>query len=353
MTVSLTREQSQHDASLVFQFVLLLWCYHNIVVAMSMSAPCVAMEFAATPPILHTCIAWWGMHFSGCNVCVCKSSCLRIEAIDRPPGLDVNAAAVLVTRNGHVYELNVGRNLTALEEVLMVRSALLRKAGVHGPWLPFLFQQEGHRLLLASWLERPSTQPFIRQAPHHEETNWVSVAWYWSGQFVVGRSSLPWHRCAIAMRLPTASVACFIIDLQQVSARAADRDQYARDLRSLYRKSQLEEFGGREWQHILLAIGDVNEEMVTIVNTIVQERTAESLLQKRGARAVPRDQRTQQAVQGINHRISEAKLARSQAKQLDKIVTKEYAQHEQGTSWMSWPDWNRLLENQKAVASTS
>jgi len=58
-------------------------------------------------------------------------------------------------------------------------------------------------------------------------------------------------------------------------------------------------------------------------------------------------------VQGINHRISEAKLARSQAKQLDKIVTKEYAQHEQGTSRMSWPDWNRLLDNQKAVASTS
>ena len=91
--------------------------------------------------------------------------------------------------------------------------------------------------------------------------------------------------------------------------------------------SQFEEFGGREWQHILLAIGDVDEEMVTIVNTIVRERTAASLLQQRGARAVPRGQRTQQEVQGINHRISEAKAARSQAKQLDKIVTKEYAQH--------------------------
>ena len=108
---------------------------------------------------------------------VCKSSCLHIEANDRPPGLDVNAAAVLVTRNGHVYELNRGRNLKALEEVIAVRSTLLQEAGLSGPWLPFLLQQEGHRRLLASWLERPSTQPFIRQAPHREETNWVSVAW--------------------------------------------------------------------------------------------------------------------------------------------------------------------------------
>ena len=138
-----------------------------------------------------------------------------------------------------------------------------------------------------------------------------------------------------------------------MSARAADNDQYARDLRSIYRKSQFEEFGGREWQHILLALGDVDEEMVTIVNTIVQERTAASLLQQRGARAVPRAQRTQQEVQGINHRISEAKAARSQAKQLDKIVTKEDAQYQQRTSTMSWANWNRLLDDQKAVASTS
>ena len=98
------------------------------------------------------------------------------------------------------------------------------------------------------------------------------------------------------MRLPTASVARFIIYSQQVNERAADRDQYARDLRSLYRKSQFEEFGGREWQHILLALGDVDDKMVTIVNTVVQERTAASLLQQRGARAVPRGQRTQQEV---------------------------------------------------------
>ena len=154
------------------------------------------------------------------------------------------------------------------------------------------------------------------------------------------------------MRLPTASVAFFILYLQQANARHVDKDQYARNLRSIYRKSQFEEFGGREWQHILLALEDVDQEMVTIVNTIVQERTA-SLLQQRGARAVPRGQRTQQEVQGINHPISEAKAARSHAKQLDKIVTKECAQHEQGTSRMSWPDWNRLLDNQKAVASTS
>ena len=144
-----------------------------------MLAPCVAMEFAATPPLLHICSACWGMHFIGCNVCVCKSSCLRIEADDGPPGLDVNATAVFVTRDGHVYELNPQKNLKALEEVLMVRSTLLREAGVTGPWLPFHFQQEGHRRLLASWLERQSTQRFIRQAPHRGETNWVSVAWYW------------------------------------------------------------------------------------------------------------------------------------------------------------------------------
>ena len=104
---------------------------------------------------------------------------MLIEADGGPPGLDVNAAAVLVTRNGHVYELNLQKNLKALEEVLTVRSTLFREAGVSGPWLPFHLQQEGHRRLLASWLERRSTQRFIRQAPHHGETSWVSVAWYW------------------------------------------------------------------------------------------------------------------------------------------------------------------------------
>ena len=179
MTVSLKREQSKHDVSLVFQFVLLLWCYHNIVVAMAMFAPCVAMEFAATPPLLHICIACWGMHFIGCNVCVCESLCLRIEANGSPWKLDVNAAAVLVTRNGHVYELNLQKNLEALEEVLTVRSTLFREAGVSGPWLPFHLQQEGHRRLLASWLERRSTQRFIRQASYHGETSskWESCGW--------------------------------------------------------------------------------------------------------------------------------------------------------------------------------
>ena len=123
-------------------------------------------------------------------------------------------------------------------------------------------------------------------------------------------------------------------------------------LRSIYRKSQFEEFGGREWQHILLALGDVDQEMVTIVNTIVQERTAASLLQQRGARAVPRVERTHQEV-GINHRISDAKAARAHARQLDKIRTKEEAQYQQRTSTMSWGNWNNLLDAQKAVASTS
>ena len=154
------------------------------------------------------------------------------------------------------------------------------------------------------------------------------------------------------MRLPTASVAFFILYLQQANARHVDKDQYARNLRSIYRKSQFEEFGGREWQHILLALGDVDEEMVTIVNTIVQERTAASLLQQRGARAVPRAERTQQEV-GINHRISDAKAARAHARQLDKIRTKEEAQYQQRTSTMSWGNWNNLLDAQKAVASTS
>ena len=144
----------------------------------------------------------------------------------------------------------------------------------------------------------------------------------------------------------------FIIYLQQVNARAVDKDQYARNLRSIYRKSQFEEFGGREWQHILLALGDVDQEMVTIVNTIVQERTAASLLQQRGARAVPRAERTHQEV-GINHRISDAKAARAHARQLDKIRTKEEAQYQQRTSTMSWGNWNNLLDAQKAVASTS
>ena len=82
------------------------------------------------------------------------------------------------------------------------------------------------------------------------------------------------------MRLPTASVAFFILYLQQVKARHVDKDQYARNLRSIYRKSQFEEFGGREWQHILLALGDVDQEMVTIVNTIVRRscRNAEQEL---------------------------------------------------------------------------
>ena len=154
------------------------------------------------------------------------------------------------------------------------------------------------------------------------------------------------------MRLPSASVAFFILYLQQVNARPVDKDQYARNLRSIYRKSQFEEFGGRDRQHILLALGDVDQEMVTIVNTIVQERTAASLLQQRGAIAVPRAERTQQEV-GINHRISDAKAARAHARQLDKIRTKEEAQYQQRTSTMSWGNWNTLLDAQKAVASTS
>jgi hypothetical protein len=123
-----------------------------------------------------------------------------------------------------------------------------------------------------------------------------------------------------------------------------------RTLDSFYRRSQYQDYGGREWCNILLALGDVDPRIVAIMHDLVQERralaaTQGSASQGSAAKApqVPRQERPGPSL-GVQHKESEAKKARNYAKGLDKRLQEQDGWWAAGRhDWcMPWPAWQRL-----------
>jgi hypothetical protein len=91
-------------------------------------------------------------------------------------------------------------------------------------------------------------------------------------------------------------------------------------LESRYRRSQYRDYGGRTWCNVLIALGDVDGLIVSLVNDIVHTRRALATTQGSGTRSeaarVPRLERPG-PIFGLNHEVSKAKIARQYAKRLD------------------------------------
>ena len=129
-----------------------------------------------------------------------------------------------------------------------------------------------------------------------------------------------------------------------LAARTSAPEQLQRDATSYYRVFQHERCGGREWVNILIATGDIDNMIVTIVNQLTQDRlrasctTAEARQKKRSHREVT-------AVSGVQHTVSEAKQWREYAKSLDKKVGIENDLYTKGRKCMGWEAWMKLTSD--------
>ena len=101
-----------------------------------------------------------------------------------------------------------------------------------------------------------------------------------------------------------------------------------RNAATYYRRAQYEDYGGREWCFILIAIGHIDNAVVDIVNEIIQQRKA------RGRQRPPP---MKHASKGIHHKTSHAKQARQEAQRAqtyaDKYPKKQWLQEEATRAW--------------------
>ena len=86
------------------------------------------------------------------------------------------------------------------------------------------------------------------------------------------------------------------------------KSKMKRNAASYYRRSQYEDYGGREWCFLLIALGRIDDTLVTCVNTVIERRRQEDLH--------PRPQPTKKHdTKGIHHQLSVQKRARLEAQQ--------------------------------------
>jgi hypothetical protein len=127
-----------------------------------------------------------------------------------------------------------------------------------------------------------------------------------------------------------------------------------RSVDSYYRRAQYTDYGGREWCNILLAIGDVDELIVSLMAELVAERRALATTQGSSSRSesarVPRTQRPGPSC-GVQHQESEAKKARNHAKSLDKKLATQKAWWEEGRldKCLPWHAWQKLQAERDAA----
>ena len=130
-------------------------------------------------------------------------------------------------------------------------------------------------------------------------------------------------------------------------------DRFLRNLASAYRSYQHEMLGGREWVNILIATGDVDDAVLGIMNDVIKEKVEERA-SCTAAEAEPRQKKRKdrddpEIVKGIQHKNSDPKYWRDQAKKLDKKMGRELALYEVGRSRMGLRAWNQLVAETDAM----
>ena len=128
-----------------------------------------------------------------------------------------------------------------------------------------------------------------------------------------------------------------------------------RDLWSMHRTHCFEQFGGREWMHMIIALGRLDDLVMQCMNEAWQLRSQEKQA-KKGDTWLPEgpfqemvsasaSSRGPRRVIGIQHVKSEAKVAREAAKRKEKELEREREAWVQGRSRISNNAWWRLLQD--------
>ena len=145
------------------------------------------------------------------------------------------------------------------------------------------------------------------------------------------------------------------------------RNAAQRTLESYYRQSQYEDYGGREWCNILVALGDVPNLIVGIMSEISRERRdawnatvaalgptqgkASRFAQGgvRGRSWATKEVRKRPAGKGVQHETSVATKARADAHALDRRVKKQEDLYNEGKRCMNRQQWQKLLSDRDAA----
>ena len=137
------------------------------------------------------------------------------------------------------------------------------------------------------------------------------------------------------------------------------QESFSRNIDPYYRRFQKNMYGGREWMNIILALGTIDETIVTKMNEIVKQRTeaAHPLLQRRD-HMLPKAERAPRTVQGVDHHLSEGKKLRMHAKAIDRRIQAANRDWERNRrSQYTAYGWRLLLEEREqawneAICST-
>ena len=144
-------------------------------------------------------------------------------------------------------------------------------------------------------------------------------------------------------------------DVKWAAKRIADLqlegEKVNREYKSSYRTHVFSVFGGLEWLHAVIALGQLPKDFVEIVRENCMQRKALAPAQGNNPqpRQLKRDKREDQRVVGLQHKKSEAKDLREKAKLLDKRIKKENERYERKESTLSTSKWQALLDERAAA----
>ena len=134
---------------------------------------------------------------------------------------------------------------------------------------------------------------------------------------------------------------------KEIAATYWTNDEISRNWRSAIKAAMFTLFGGQVWVRLAIALGPVDGDMVRILNDIISEKIRDKETREpqmtpvRGARQRPREL-DPDAPRGVQHKVSEAKRARADAKWWAKRLASETRRWKKGRSKMSWDDWNEM-----------
>ena len=247
----------------------------------------------------------------------------------RREGLPTSA---LVDRRGDLYVASPMRMLQNMTYVLGIRLRKLQEAGLPSAaaYLPVTQQKEALVELRQCW---------ENSAPGRRVAEKV-------------RSSHPHRRVSLCRYSIVVDVSCnlfFCLCIRtgracQVWSRTTKR--FAVNMKSYWRVHCHKQFGGQLWLGVLLALGDVPPLAVQISNQVIAERIRAAAGREAQGTAVPGPRLSAQnaarargdpvpPVAGPTDRISDAKVARHRAKELEKRKRLGTSNHAVGSSALS------------------
>jgi len=128
-----------------------------------------------------------------------------------------------------------------------------------------------------------------------------------------------------------------------------------RQLKSAHRHYCYERFGGREWLYLIIAIGDLNDDVAAAMKQAIQQKLEELRDSKDEETWTPTEvlrlakehklalaaMHGKPRPKGIEHKVSEAKVWREKGKYLDRLKARAKA----GKYYLTWSQWYELVAN--------